>query len=203
VDGVVKQIVRIRSRRQKAAPRHLNFDTEAAELRGLTAQIDNAEEEFSAAPAVDQGVVAKTGSIFAHAARQPAGQYRPAARRHRAKSIYAPGWPPRPARNFNRQLCGTRAKIVWLQKIDSVYADFSVTGADYGASGKPAGNGAVQFVAGSDIQGRDRNNRRMSGTARMITVRRSLPTRRQVAARHMPTWWTPSAGSRGKYRRRR
>lgn len=181
VDGVVKQINFESGQDVKKGQLlvTLNFDTEAAELRGLTAQINNAEEEFQRRSLLlTKGVVAKTEVDLLRMRRDSLQANIDRLRAVIAqKSIYAP-WDGRLGlREISiGSYVAPGQKIVWLQKIDSVYADFSVTEADYARikQGLPVtalfNSWPDQTFKGEIVT----TGGRMSEAARMITVRAKL-----------------------------
>ena len=181
VDGVVKQINFESGQDVKTGQLlvTLNFDTETAELRGLTAQINNAEEEFQRRSLLlTKGVVAKTEVDLLRMRRDSLQANIDRLRAVIAqKSIYAP-WDGRLGlREISiGSYVAPGQKIVWLQKIDSVYADFSVTEADYARikQGLPVtalfNSWPDQTFKGEIVT----TGGRMSEAARMITVRAKL-----------------------------
>ena len=184
-------------------------------MRSLTAQLANAEDRTAAASeaACRPKAFAAQAELdqSAHAARQPAGQHRPAA---------APSSPRNPSMRRGTAALGLREislgsyvapgqKIVWLQKIDPIYADFTVTEADYGRiTDGSEGDGAVQRLAGRDAS-RARSSptdARMSDASRMITVRAEARQSRTASCcpACMPMCWSmPARRSRWSPCRRR
>jgi membrane fusion protein (multidrug efflux system) len=154
----------------------LNIDTEAAELRSLTARLINAESDvrrreelyakgFAPKADVDQ-LRSQRDSLAADADRIRATIAQ--------KSITAP-WDGRAG--FKNVSLGKYVApgqpVVWLQSIDPIYADFSVTEADYGRI-KPGLPVTARFNAwpGTEFRGEiTTTDTRMSDASRMITVR--------------------------------
>jgi RND family efflux transporter MFP subunit len=157
----------------------LNSETEQAQLRSSEAQLVNAEAELKRR----EGLAAK-----GFAPKAEVGQLR-AQRdslqadvdRLRAviaqKLIYAP-WDGRLGlREISLgSYVAPGQKIVWLQKINPIYADFTVTEADYGRI-KPGLPVTARFNAWPDqvFTGKvETADPRASGESRMITVRAKI-----------------------------
>lgn len=157
----------------------LNSDTEQAQLRSSQAQLLNAEADLKRR----EGLAAK-----GYAPKAEVGKLRSArdslqadVDRLRAviaqKLIYAP-WDGR--LGLREVSLGSYVapgqKIVWLQKIDPVFADFTVTEADYGRV-KPGLAVTARFNAWPDetFKGQiETADPRASGETRMITVRAKI-----------------------------
>ncbi|MGQ0485442.1 MAG: efflux RND transporter periplasmic adaptor subunit [Hyphomicrobiales bacterium] len=154
----------------------LDTDAEEAEMRSLTAQLANAEKDVRRreslfakgfAPKADvdqlrsqrdslQGNVDRIRAVIAQ------------------KSIHAP-WDGRSGfKNVSPgKFVAPGQPVVWLQSIDPIFADFTVTEADYGRikTGLPV---TARFNAwpGADFKGEiATTDARMSDATRMITVR--------------------------------
>ena len=154
----------------------LNTDTEEAELRSLTARLANAESDlrrreelfakgFAPKADVDQ-LRSQRDSLAADADRVRATIAQ--------KSIIAP-WDGRAGfKNVSPgKYVAPGQPVVWLQSIDPIYADFTVTEADYGRI-KPGLPVTARFNAwpGTDFKGEVATiDARMSDASRMITVR--------------------------------
>ena len=157
----------------------LNSDTEEADMRGLSAEIASAEDEFQRrSMLLAKGVAPRTEVNILRMRRDSLQANIDRLRAVIAqKSIYAP-WD---GRLGLRQISigsyvAPGQKIVWLQKIDSVYVDFLVTEADYGRikEGLPV---TAQFNSWPDEIFKGEivtTDGRMSEAARMITVRAKL-----------------------------
>lgn len=154
----------------------LNSDTDQAQLRSSEAQLVNAEADLKRR----EGLAAKGYAPKAEIGqlRSQRDSFQADVDRLRAviaqKLIYAP-WDGRLGlREISLgSYVAPGQKIVWLQKIDPIYADFTVTEADYGRI-KPNLPVTARFNAWPDaiFTGEvETTDSRMSGESRMITVR--------------------------------
>ncbi len=165
----------------------LDISTEEADLRSIAAQLANAETELQR----KQALVAK--GVSPRAEVDPLRAQRDTLQanmdRLRAvvaqKFIYAP-WDGRVglrAVSVGSYVApGTR--IVWLQKIDPVYADFQVTESDYGRIKDGLKVTATFYAYANETFSGEiiTTDARMSEESRMITVRASIanPERKLV-----------------------
>lgn len=157
----------------------LDTDTEVADMHSLEAQLANAETELTRKETlVAKGISPRTelDSLRTQTQTLNAGIERLKALIAQ-KSIYAP-WDGRLGlREISLgSYLAPGQKIVWLQKIDPIYADFTVNEADYGRvkEGLPV---TAQFNAwpGQSFKGEiATTDARMSDQTRMITVRAKL-----------------------------
>ena len=157
----------------------LDTDTEVADMHSLEAQLANAETELTRKETLAaKGISPRTelDSLRTQTQTLNAGIERLKALIAQ-KSIYAP-WDGRLGlREISLgSYLAPGQKIVWLQKIDPIYADFTVTEADYGRikEGLPV---TAQFNAwpGQSFKGEiATTDARMSDQTRMITVRAKL-----------------------------
>jgi RND family efflux transporter MFP subunit len=154
----------------------LNIDTEEADMRSLTAQLINAEADLRRKEALAAKGVSPRAELDALRAQRD--RLQGAVDRVRAtiaqKFIYAP-WDGRLGlRSISvGSYLAAGQKIVWLQKIDPIFADFQVTEADYGRI-REGQKVWARFNAyqGDSFAGEIvTTDARMSGESRMITVR--------------------------------
>lgn len=157
----------------------LNSDTERAELRSSEAQFVNAEADLQRRDSLAAKGLAPKAEIGLLRSRRDSLQAD--VDRLRAliaqKLIYAP-WDGRLGlREISLgSYVAPGQKIVWLQKIDPIYADFTVTEVDYGRI-RPGLPVTVRFNAWPDatFSGEvETTDSRMSGESRMITVRAKI-----------------------------
>lgn len=154
----------------------LDTDTEEAELRSIGAELANTTSELARREGlVSKGVVAAT-ELDALKTRKRVLEATLDRRRAEVaqKFIYAP-WDGRLGlRDIALgSYLAPGQKIVWLQKIDPVYVDFTVTEADYGRIAE-GGKVTVSLNAypGETFTGRiATTDARVSDTNRMIKVR--------------------------------
>lgn len=157
----------------------LDTDTEVADMHSLEAQLANAETELKRKETlVAKGISPRTelDSLRTQTLTLNAGIERLKALVAQ-KSIYAP-WDGRLGlREISLgSYLAAGQKIVWLQKIDPIYADFTVTEADYGriSKGLPVTarfNAWPNDTFAGQIEIADS---RTSGESRMITVRAKI-----------------------------
>jgi membrane fusion protein, multidrug efflux system len=157
----------------------LDIATEEADMRALVAQLVNAESELSRKEALaNKGISPRAELDSLRAVRD---RLQANIERTRAvvaqKFIYAP-WDGRVGlREISiGSYLAPGQKIVWLQKIDPIYADFTVTEADYGRirdglKVTASFNAYPGETFGGEIVTTDT---RMSDASRMITVRAKL-----------------------------
>lgn len=157
----------------------LDTATDEAELKNLQVQLANAESEFARKQKlVDQGYAARSDFENQRAARD---QLLASIERTEAliaqKSVYAPWDGKLGLRSISvGSFVAAGQKVVWLQKVEPIYADFSVSEEDYGriADGQKV---RAQFSAWPDqsFTGTVKTaDAKMSEASRMITVRASL-----------------------------
>lgn len=178
VGGVVEEVKFESGQDVKKGQLLLTLDTDAeqAEMRSLTAQLANAENDvrrreallakgFAPKADVDQ-LRSQRDSLAANVDRIRAIIAQ--------KSIYAPWDGKAGLKNVSPgEYVAPGQPVVWLQSIDPIFADFAVTEADYGrvVPGLPV---TARFNAwpGIDFKGEvTTTDARMSDATRMITVR--------------------------------
>ena len=154
----------------------LDTDTEVADMRSLEAQLANAETELKrketlAANGISPRAALDTSRTLAETLRANIEKLKAQIAQ---KTIYAP-WDGRLGlREISLgSYLAPGQKMVWLQKIDPIYADFTVTELDYAriAKGLPV---AARFNAWPNeaFKGEiETIDPRTSGESRMITVR--------------------------------
>lgn len=154
----------------------LDTDTEVADMRSLEAQLANAETELKrketlAADGISPRAALDTSRTLAETLRANIEKLKAQIAQ---KTIYAP-WDGRLGlREISLgSYLAPGQKMVWLQKIDPIYADFTVTELDYAriAKGLPV---AARFNAWPNeaFKGEiETIDPRTSGESRMITVR--------------------------------
>jgi RND family efflux transporter MFP subunit len=154
----------------------LDTSTDEAELKNLKVQLANAESELARKQKLaDRGFAAKADFDNQRSARD---QLLASIERTEAviaqKSVYAPWDGKLGLRNISvGSFVAPGQKIVWLQKVDPIYVDFSISEEDYGriADGQKV---TARFSAWPDqsfagtVQTTDA---KMSVESRMITVR--------------------------------
>ncbi len=157
----------------------LDTDTEEADLKNFKVQLANAETELDRRQKVfDKGFAAKADLDTARTTRD---QLLASIQRTEAliaqKSIYAP-WDGRLGLRDVAvgKYVAAGEKIVWLQSVDPIYADFTVTESDFGRirigqkvsarfSAYPDGNFKGEITS---------TDARVSAASRMITVRAKI-----------------------------
>ena len=157
----------------------LDTDTEVADMRSLEAQLANASSDLARKQTlVDKGVSPRTDldSLRTQTVTLSASIDRIKALIAQ-KTIYAP-WDGRLGlREISvGSYLAPGQKIVWLEKMDSVYADFTVTEADYGRIAK-----GLQVTASFNAWPKETfkgeivtTGGRMSDASRLITVRAKI-----------------------------
>ncbi len=157
----------------------LDTESEEADLRSFQAQLDNAQDELTRREGLmAKGYAAATEISLLRATRT---KFQANVDQIRAtiaqKFIYAPWDGHVGLREISLgSYLAPGQKIVWLQKIDPVYADFTVTEADYGRI-KEGLTVTAQFNAWPDLPFKGEiatTDARMSDQTRMITVRAKL-----------------------------
>ena len=157
----------------------LDFATEEADMRSLTAQLVNAETELARKSALAKKGLSPRSEL--DDLRTTRDTLQASIERLRAvvaqKFIYAP-WDGRVGLKDIAlgSFLAPGQKIVWLQKIDPIYADFNVTEADYGriAEGQKI---LANFNAypGQSFEGKIvTTDARMSDSSRSIKVRAEI-----------------------------
>ena len=157
----------------------LDIATEEADMRSLTAQLVNAEADLTRKQALAKKGISPRAEL--DTLRTERDTLQASIERLRAviaqKFIYAP-WDGRVGlREISLgSYLAPGQKIVWLQKIDPIYADFTVTEADYGRIGEGQKITATfnaypdQSFTGEIVT----TDARVSDASRMITVRASI-----------------------------
>jgi len=154
----------------------LDTDTEEADLKNYKVQLDNAQIELDRRQKVfDKGFVAKADLDTARTTRD---QLLANVQRTEAliaqKSIYAP-WDGRLGLRdvaVGKYIAAGQT-MVWLQTVDPIYADFTVTEADFGRI-KPGQKVTAKFSAYADDSFKGEvttTDARISASSRMATVR--------------------------------
>ena len=157
----------------------LDIATEEADMRSLTAQLVNAEADLTRKQALAKKGLSPRAEL--DTLRTERDTLQASIERLRAviaqKFIYAP-WDGRVGlREISLgSYLAPGQKIVWLQKIDPIYADFTVTEADYGRISEGQKITATfnaypdQNFTGEIVT----TDARVSDASRMITVRASI-----------------------------
>ena len=154
----------------------LDTDTEEADLKNYKVQLDNAQIELDRRQKVfDKGFVAKADLDTARTTRD---QLLANVQRTEAliaqKSIYAP-WDGRLGLRdvaVGKYIAAGQT-MVWLQTVDPIYADFTVTENDFGRI-KPGQKVTAKFSAYADDSFKGEvttTDARISASSRMATVR--------------------------------
>lgn len=157
----------------------LDTATDEAELKSLQVQLANAQTEYERKQKlVDQGFAARSDFENQRTVRD---QLRASVERTEAliaqKSVYAPWDGKLGLRSISiGSFVAAGQKVVWLQKVEPIYADFNVSEEDYGriADGQKV---TAQFSAWPDqsFTGTVKTaDAKMSEASRMITVRATL-----------------------------
>lgn len=181
VGGVVKEINfdsgELVKKGQKLV--QLDTDTDEADLRNMQAQLNNAEEELARREKTfKSGYTAKADLQTAQALRD---QLKASVDRIQAlivqKSVYAP-WDGKVGLRdiaVGKYVAPGQA-IVWLQTVDPIYADFTITEAEYGRV-KIGQKVTARFSAYPDQMFNGEvltTDARMSAQSRTITVRAKI-----------------------------
>jgi RND family efflux transporter MFP subunit len=181
VGGVVKEINFDSGELVKQGQKlvQLDTDTDEADLRNMQAQLTNAEEELARREKTfKSGYTAKADLQTAQALRD---QLKASVDRIQAlivqKSVYAP-WDGKVGLRdiaVGKYVASGQA-IVWLQTVDPIYADFTITEAEYGRV-KIGQKVAAKFSAYPDQMFNGEiltTDARMSAQSRTITVRAKI-----------------------------
>jgi RND family efflux transporter MFP subunit len=157
----------------------LDTDTEVADMRSLEATLANAETELTRKETLAAKGVTPRADL--DPLRTLVRTLNASIERLKAliaqKSIYAPWDGKLGLRSISvGSYVGPGQKVVWLQKVDPIYADFDVTEEDYGrvTDGLKV---TARFNAWPDAQFKGTvttTDSRMSESSRMITVRAKL-----------------------------
>ncbi|MGE0211608.1 MAG: efflux RND transporter periplasmic adaptor subunit [Parvibaculaceae bacterium] len=182
VGGVVKEINFESGQRVKKGDKLVQLDTstEEADLKNFEVQLANAEIEFKRISEVFKKGFSSKQDLDNSTSRRD--QLRASVERTKAviaqKAIFAP---------WDGQL-GLRAisvgkyvaagqPLIWLQSVDPIYADFTVTEADFGRI-KPGQKVTARFDSWPDdtFEGEVfTTDSKIAAESRMITVRASIP----------------------------
>jgi RND family efflux transporter MFP subunit len=157
----------------------LDIATEEADMRSLTAQLVNAEADLARKEALAKKGISPRAEL--DALRTQRDTLQASIERLRAviaqKFIYAP-WDGRVGLKDIAlgSYLAPGQKIVWLQKIDPIYADFTVTEADFGriSEGQKI-TATFNAYPGQTFEGKIvTTDSRVSDSSRMITVRATI-----------------------------
>lgn len=157
----------------------LDIATEEADMRSLTAQLVNAEADLSRKEALAKKGISPRAEL--DTLRTQRDTLQASIERLRAviaqKFIYAP-WDGRVGLKDIAlgSYLAPGQKIVWLQKIDPIYADFTVTEADFGriSEGQKI-TATFNAYLGQTFEGKvSTTDSRVSDSSRMITVRATI-----------------------------
>ena len=181
VGGVVKEINFQSGQSVKKGTLLIKLDiaTEEADMRSLTAQLINAETDLARKEALAKKGISPRSEL--DGLRTTRDTLQASIDRLRAvvaqKFIYAP-WDGRVGLKDIAlgSFLAPGQKIVWLQKIDPIYADFNVTEADYGriSEGQRI-TASFNAYPGKSFEGRIvTTDARMSDTSRSIKVRAEI-----------------------------
>ena len=181
VGGVVKEINFQSGQSVKKGTLLIKLDiaTEEADMRSLTAQLINAETDLARKEALAKKGISPRSEL--DGLRTTRDTLQASIDRLRAvvaqKFIYAP-WDGRVGLKDIAlgSFLAPGQKIVWLQKIDPIYADFNVTEADYGriSEGQKI-TASFNAYPGKSFEGRIiTTDARMSDTSRSIKVRAEI-----------------------------
>ena len=181
VGGVVKEINFQSGQSVKKGTLLIKLDiaTEEADMRSLTAQLINAETDLARKEALAKKGISPRSEL--DGLRTTRDTLQASIDRLRAvvaqKFIYAP-WDGRVGLKDIAlgSFLAPGQKIVWLQKIDPIYADFNVTEADYGRISEGQRIiASFNAYPGMSFEGRIvTTDARMSDTSRSITVRAEI-----------------------------
>ena len=181
VGGVVKELLFDSGDLVKKGQKliQLDTDTEEADLKNFRVQLDNAQTEFNRREAVfNKGFASKSDL---DAARMLRDRLNADIQRTEAliaqKSIYAP-WDGRLGLRGVAvgKYVAAGQTVVWMQSVDPIYADFTVTEADFGriAIGQ-AVQAKFSTYPGEVFKGKVKTtDARVSESSRMITVRAEI-----------------------------
>lgn len=158
----------------------LDTATDEADLRSLQAQLANAEVDLKRKKEVfDKGFAAKAAVDAAQSLRdQLAANAERVEAQMKLKTVVAPWDGMVGLRSISvGSYLAAGQKITWLQKTDTIFADFTVTEADFGKI-KPGLKVKARFAAYPDqvFDGEVvTSDARVSNESRTITVRAKLP----------------------------
>jgi RND family efflux transporter MFP subunit len=157
----------------------LDTATDEADLKNLRAQLTNAETELARTQKLSSRGYAPKANLYTQQSARD--QILASIERTEAliaqKSVYAPWDGKLGLRSISvGSYVAPGQKVVWLQKVDPIYADFNVTEEDYGriSDGLKV---SARFNAWPDAQFKGTvttTDSRMSESSRMITVRAKL-----------------------------
>lgn len=181
IGGVVTEILFESGAAVKKGEKLVQLDTatDEADLKNLKVQFANAEEELGRKQKVfDRGFAARADLDNLRTARdQLVANMERTEAQIKQKSVYAPWDGKLGLRSISvGSYVAAGQKVVWLQKVDPIYADFDVTEDDYGriADGQKV---SARFNAwpSAEFSGTvTTTDSRMSESSRMITVRAKL-----------------------------
>jgi len=182
VGGVVKEIFFDSGQIVKKGDKlvQLDISTEEADLKNLEVQLGNAQADFERTSAIFKKGFSARQELESVTARRDA--LRASVERTRAviaqKAIFAP-WDGRLGLRSIAvgKYVAAGQPLVWLQSVDPIFADFTITEADYGriAAGQPV-SAVFNAWPNETFKGEVvTTDAKMSAESRMITVRASLP----------------------------
>ena len=182
VGGVVKEINFQSGQSVKKGTLLIKLDiaTEEADMRSLTAQLINAETDLARKEALAKKGISPRSEL--DGLRTTRDTLQASIDRLRAvvaqKFIYAP-WDGRVGLKDIAlgSFLASGQKIVWLQKIDPIYADFNVTEADYGRISE----GQRIIASFNAYPGMSFEGRIVTTDARMSDTSRSIKVRAEIA----------------------
>ena len=182
VGGVVKEINFESGQNVKKGMLLIKLDiaTEEADMRSLTAQLINAETDLARKEALAKKGISPRSEL--DGLRTTRDTLQASIDRLRAvvaqKFIYAP-WDGRVGLKDIAlgSFLAPGQKIVWLQKIDPIYADFNVTEADYGRISE----GQRIIASFNAYPGMSFEGRIVTTDARMSDTSRSIKVRAEIA----------------------
>ena len=182
VGGVVKEINFQSGQSVKKGTLLIKLDiaTEEADMRSLTAQLINAETDLARKEALAKKGISPRSEL--DGLRTTRDTLQASIDRLRAvvaqKFIYAP-WDGRVGLKDIAlgSFLAPGQKIVWLQKIDPIYADFNVTEADYGRISE----GQRIIASFNAYPGMSFEGRIVTTDARMSDTSRSIKVRAEIA----------------------
>ena len=182
VGGVVKEINFQSGQSVKKGTLLIKLDiaTEEADMRSLTAQLINAETDLARKEALAKKGISPRSEL--DGLRTTRDTLQASIDRLRAvvaqKFIYAP-WDGRVGLKDIAlgSFLAPGQKIVWLQKIDPIYADFNVTEADYGRISE----GQRIIASFNAYPGMSFEGRIVTTDARMSDSSRSIKVRAEIA----------------------
>ena len=182
VGGIVKEINFESGQSVKKGTLLIKLDiaTEEADMRSLTAQLVNAETDLARKEALAKKGISPRSEL--DGLRTTRDTLQASIDRLRAvvaqKFIYAP-WDGRVGLKDIAlgSFLAPGQKIVWLQKIDPIYADFTVTEADYGRISE----GQKITASFNAYPGKSFDGKIVTTDARMSDTSRSIKVRAEIA----------------------